>query len=396
MQITKVDVFRLKTSDVKMNSPIGCRVYTDTGIYGDGEAGMAYGIGGGAAFEMICALADLAVGMNPLDTEAIWEKMHKSTFWGQNGGPVVFSGIAAIDVALWDIKGKHFNVPCYVLLGGKVRDKLRCYASQLQFGWSKPGEPQLWAVTPDDYAANVRLALAEGYDAIKIDFIDRDEKGERLRSFEQTGLLPQKMLRLVESRIKAVREAAGPDVDIIMENHSYSDALSAVQLGKLAEKYNIWAYEEPNTPGIKTSEYITKNVSVPIANGERIFTRWQYAPYFEKNLIQLAQPDIGNCGGITEVKKICDMAYVYDVAVQVHVAGSPLATNAALHVEAAIPNFTIHEHHVANRMDTSKGLTKTNLQPVNGYFTVPDLPGIGNEFLRSAIDGAYMFRTVQQ
>jgi L-alanine-DL-glutamate epimerase-like enolase superfamily enzyme len=321
--------------------------------------------------------------------------MHKNTFWGQNGGPVIFSGIAAIDVALWDIKGKYFNAPCYMLLGGKVRDRLRCYASQLQFGWGKPGEPQLWAVTAEDYAANARLAIAEGYDAIKIDFIDRDEKGARLRSLDQTGLLPPRLLRLVESRIKAVREAVGPDVDIIMENHSYSDALSAVQLGKLAEKYDIWAYEEPNTPGIKTSEYITKNVSVPIANGERIFTRWQYAPYFEKNLIQLAQPDIGNCGGITEVKKICDMAYVYDVAVQVHVAGSPLATNAALHVEAAIPNFTIHEHHVANRMDTSKGLTKYNLQPKDGYFTVPELPGIGNEFLQSAIDSAYMFKTIR-
>jgi L-alanine-DL-glutamate epimerase-like enolase superfamily enzyme len=276
-----------------------------------------------------------------------------------------------------------------------VRDKLRCYASQLQFGWGKAGEPQLWAVTAEDYASNARLAIAEGYDAIKIDFIDRDAKGNKLRSLDQTGLLPAKLTRLVETRIKAVREAVGPDVDIIMENHSYSDAISAVQLGKLAEKYNIWAYEEPNTPGIKSSEYITQNVSVPIANGERIYTRWQYAPYFEKNLIQLIQPDIGNCGGITEVKKICDMAYAYDVAVQVHVAGSPLATNAALHVEAAIPNFTIHEHHVANRMDTSKGLTKYNLQPENGYFTIPELPGIGNEFLQSAIDDAYMFKTFQ-
>ncbi|WP_349671343.1 enolase C-terminal domain-like protein [Lacrimispora sp.] len=142
-------------------------------------------------------------------------------------------------------------------------------------------------------------------------------------------------------------------------------------------------------------EYITKNISIPIANGERIFSRWQYAPYFEKNLIQLVQPDIGNCGGITEVKKICDLAYIYDVAVQVHVAGSPIATNAALHMEAAIPNFTIHEHHVCNRMDTSKGLTKYNLQPVNGSFSLPELPGLGNEFLESAISSARMFQSFE-
>ena len=394
MKITKIEVFRLNTANNKMNSPIGCRIHTDTGLFGDGEAGMAYGTGGSAAFGMVCDLAEKVIGLDPLNTEAIWEKMYKSTFWGQNGGPVIFSGIAAIDVALWDIKGKHFGVPCYMLMGGKVRDRLRCYASQLQFGWGKQGEPQLWAVTPEDYAANSRLAIAEGYDAIKIDFFDRDEEGKPLGSLEQTGLLSPKKMRLVESRISAVREAVGPDVDIIMENHSYTDALSAVQVGRLAEKYDIWAFEEPNTPSVKTSGYIAKNLKVPLANGERLFTRWQYAPFFEENLIQLAQPDIGNCGGITEVKKICDLAYIYDVAIQIHVAGSPLATNVALHVEAAIPNFTIHEHHVANRMDTSEGLTKYNLQPENGYFTVPELPGIGNEFLQEAIGAARQYKVI--
>lgn len=396
MKITKIDVFRLNTTNNKMNSPIGCRIYTDKGIYGDGEAGMAYGIGGTAAYGMVCDLAELLIGMDPLCNEAIWEKMYKKSFWGQNGGPVVFSGIAAIDVALWDIKGKYFDVPCHVLLGGKVRDKLRTYASQLQFGWGQTGVSEhLWAVTPEDYANNSLLAVKEGYNAIKIDFFDRDEEGKPLNSLDQTGLLCPKWLKMVEARMKAVREAVGDDVDIIMENHSYPDALSAVQLGKLAEKYGMWAYEEPNTPSVKTSEYIAKNCRVPLANGERIFTRWQYAPYFEKNLIQLAQPDIGNCGGITEVKKICDLAYIYDVAIQVHVAGSPLATNAALHLEAVIPNFTIHEHHTCNRMDTCLNLTKYNLQPENGYFDIPDLPGIGNEFLQSAIDNAYMFKRVE-
>ena len=101
MKIIKVEVFRLPTANSRQNSPIGCRVYTDAGIYGDGEAGMAYGVGGSAAFGMVCDLAELVIGMDPLGTELIWETMYKKTFWGQNGGPVVFSGIAAIDVALW-------------------------------------------------------------------------------------------------------------------------------------------------------------------------------------------------------------------------------------------------------------------------------------------------------
>lgn len=396
MKITKVEVFRLPTSNSKMNSPIGCRIHTDAGIFGDGEAGMAYGVGGSAAFGMVCDLAELIIGMDPLQTELIWETLHKKTFWGQNGGAVVYSGIAAIDVALWDIKGKRFDVPVYQLLGGKVRDKLRTYASQLQFGWGQVGVSEhLWAVTPEDYAHNVKLAMAEGFDAVKIDFFDRDEAGKPLGFLDTTGFLTPRQLKMVEARMKAAREAAGDEVDIIMENHSYPDALGAVQLAKLAEKYHVLAFEEPNTPTVQTVEYITKYTSVPIANGERIFSRWQYADYFKKNLLQLAQPDIGNCGGISEVKKICDMAHAFDVGIQVHVAGSPLATNAALHVECTIPNFIIHEHHTCNRMDTCLGLTKYNLQPEDGCFTVPDLPGIGNEFLQEAIDRATLYKVIQ-
>ncbi len=396
MKITKIEVFRLNSANNRLNSPIGCRIHTDAGIFGDGEAGMAYRVGGYGSFGMICDLAEMLIGMNPLQTELIWHKMYKNTFWGQNGGPVVFSGIAAIDTALWDIKGKYFNVPLYELLGGKIHDKLRTYASQLQFGWGQTGiSDHLQTVTLEDYAYNCRLALDEGYDAIKVDFFDRGPEGQPLEPLQQTGLLSGSQLKMVEDRIRVVRETVGDEVDIIMENHSYPDANGAVQLGKLAEKYNIYAFEEPNTPNIQTSEYIAKHCHVPLANGERIFSRWQYAPYFQRNLIQLAQPDIGNCGGISEVKKIADMAYAYDVGIQAHVAGSPFATNVALHLECSIPNFVIHEHHTCNRMDTSLNLTKYNLQPENGFFTIPDLPGVGNEFLQSAIDNARYYKCVE-
>ena len=220
MKITKVDAIQIedKPADQPGWRPIVCRVYTDTGLYGDGEAAIAYGVGSTAAYGMIQDLAKLIIGMNPLDTEVIWEKLYKSTFWAQNGGPIVFAGISALDIALWDIKGKYFNVPVYQLLGGKMRDKLRCYASQLQFGW---GERKTPAYQIEDYVANAKKAVSEGYDAIKIDFFTFDPKGYRYSSEETTRVLDPYHVHVVIDRLAAVREAVGPDVDIIMESFLY-------------------------------------------------------------------------------------------------------------------------------------------------------------------------------
>lgn len=168
MKITQIDIMTPRIQENPMWRPILCRIHTDEGIYGDGEAALAYGIASPAAAGMIRDLATLIIGMDPLDSEVIWDKLYKSTFWGQNGGPVVFAGISALDIALWDIKGKAFNVPVYKLLGGKRRDNLRTYASQLQFGWSDHAET---LTTLDEYREVSKKAVAEGYDAIKIDFL---------------------------------------------------------------------------------------------------------------------------------------------------------------------------------------------------------------------------------
>jgi len=378
MKITKIDVIAVDVEDnPKGWHPIVCRVYTDEGIYGDGESAMAYGIGAKAAHGMLLDLAPLIIGMNPFDTEVIWEKLYKSTFWAQNGGSVIFSAIAALDIALWDIKGKALKMPIYALLGGKMRDKLRTYASQLQFGW---GENREIAASIEDYVKYAKIAVAQGYDAIKIDFFTFDETGRRLTSEDTTRLLAPKYKNMVVNRVAAVRDAIGADVDIIMENHSYIDAQVAVQLGRLVEKYDIFLFEEPCTPTPKTNKFIHDHINIPIAQGERIYSRWGFAPYFENGSIQMIQPDIGNCGGITEAKKICDMAHLYDVGVQAHVCASPLSTAVALQLEAAIPNFTIHEHHVYNLHAYNKRLCIHDYQPEKGMYAVPDLPGIGNEF----------------
>lgn len=362
--------------------PIGCRVYTDEGIYGDGEAAMAYGAGHTGAFGMIQDLGNLIIGMDPMKNELVWERIYKQTFWGQNGGPVFYAGLSALDMALWDIRGKALNAPLHVLLGGKRRDSLRAYASQLQFGWDDHIIP---AYSTEDYVNNAKIAVAEGYDAIKVDFFTFDKDGTTFSEEQRTGLLSPYYVDLVEERVAATREAIGNNVDIIMENHSFLDAQSAIQIGRRVEKYNIFCYEEPNTPNPKTAKYISNNLKMPIASGERIFTRWQYAPYFEDQSLQMIQPDIGTCGGITELKKICDMAHVYDIGVQVHVCSSPLCTAPAVQVESVIPNFVIHEHHVFNRYDHNKRLCKYDYQPENGKIEVPNLPGNGNEYSEYAL-----------
>ena len=381
MKITKVEVMRIHAERADWR-PIGCRIYTDEGIYGDGEAALSYGIGAPAAFGMIKDLASLIIGMDPLENEVIWDKLYKTTFWGQNGGPVVFAGISAIDIALWDIKGKYYKAPLYRLLGGKKRDNVRTYASQLQFGWE---DAERKACSTADYVENSKKAVGEGYDCIKIDFFTFDRDGRNFTEEDRTRLLKPYYVDLVEERIAAVREAVGGDVDIIMENHSFPDAQSAVQLGRRAQKYNIFYFEEPTTPDPKMTKYVCDRLEMPIASGERIYSRWQYAKYFENSSLQVIQPDIGNCGGLTEAKKICDMAYVYDVSVQPHVCASPLSTAVALHLEAVIPNFVIHEHHEVNLSKYNKELCIHDLQPKGGKFKVPELPGIGNEFSEYAL-----------
>jgi L-alanine-DL-glutamate epimerase-like enolase superfamily enzyme len=383
MKITSVDVFVLDDPDKAHWHPIWARIYTDEGIYGDGEAGLAYGTAFSAAFGIVKDYAALIIGDDPLDHETIWNKLYKTTFWGQNGGPVTFAGISAIDIALWDIKGKFFKRPIYQLLGGKFRDKLRTYASQLQHGWS---ETRGFLGKTEDYGTVAREVVEkEGYDAIKVDFIaiGLDGKRRNLNGGELSKLLsPEDVDRFVE-RVEVTREAVGPKVDIIVENHSITDAQSAVQVAEQIKKYNIFYYEEPTTPNPKLFDYIQRRTNLPLASGERIYSRWQYIPYFENSSIQVIQPDLANTGGITEGKKLADAAYIYDVSVQPHIAGSPISIAAALHLETAIPNFIIHEHHFPNQYN--RKLAIHDYQPEKGFFTVPELPGLGNEISEFAI-----------
>lgn len=267
--------------------------------------------------------------------------------------------MSAIDIALWDIKGKVLGVPCYQLFGGKCRDELRTYASQLQFGWGNAEKKEI-LTTPEQYAKAAEQALADGYDAIKVDVNEIDLEG-RAKKRNLYGCFARRDLLVGYERLKAIREAVGDKIDIIVEAHALTDTTSAIEFGNMIEEFRIAAYEEPVmalNPG--QLKQVKDGINIPIAAGERVYTRWGFRPFFEDHIIDLIQPDLGTCGG-------------------------PIMTAAALQLECAIPNFAIHELHRYALLEGNRVTCKYDYLPVNGKYQIPDLPGIGQELTDKSI-----------
>lgn len=240
MKITSIEIFRIKadwTSAANRLNPVIIRVNTNEGISGLGEVGLAFGVGADAGASYVKNIAEgFLIGADPMKIEGIWETLFRKTFWALGGGPVIYGGMSAVDIACWDIKGKALKQPVYQLLGGKTNEKLRTYASQLQFGWA-PVNP-VPAKTPEEYAEQARKALAQGYNAVKVNPLMFDEKGER--GWNNYKMLPYERVKLVYNRIKATREAVGPTVDIILETHAMLTDTTAIQIGRALEEFNLY------------------------------------------------------------------------------------------------------------------------------------------------------------
>jgi len=376
MKINRVEIFDINCEKRPTWHPVFVRIHTDEGISGVGEAGLAYDWGHSAAASLIKQIAEnMLMGWDPFQTELLWARMLRESFWGLGGGPVIYAAMSAIDTALWDIKGKVLNVPVYQLLGGKVNEKLRTYASQLQFDWG-PEFKKLFH--PQEYAAAAEKAIAEGYDCVKVNpmFYHPDET----TNYDLTKIFTQPELKVYRNRLKAIRDAVGPDMDILLECHSMLGVTTAIQVSEMAEEFNCMFIEEPvNYLNSAVHKKVADKINIPIAAGERLYTKYGVRQYFEDQSINVLQPDIGLCGGFTEAQKICAYADVYDITVQAHVCGGPVATAAALHLETAIPNFLIHEHHTYALKDWNRELCIQDLQPINGQFYVSDAPGLGIE-----------------
>jgi len=322
--------------------------------------------------------AELIIGLDPMIFEKVWNKLHRSTFWGIGGGGVIFSGISAIDIALWDIKGKALGVPVYQLLGGKTNDKLRAYASQIQFDWGK----ECHALSkPEQYCDAARKAIADGYNCIKVDPVGFDLQG-RWMGWSNYGILEYDQLKIAVDRVAAIREAGGPALDIIIELHSLTDKKTAIQLGRELEKFRCFNMRSRRTPQPDPIREIADNVKIPMATGE--------------GLLPLGLPRILRTGSVASSSPISATR-----------AASPKARKSATWLMSMTSASRSHlrrpEFHgrgaQVERSSPTSSSTNTTKPPfstrtsisastiiaVNGYFSVPERPGIGNELTDETI-----------
>lgn len=397
MKITSVDVYHVKLAAPPQRNwyPTCIKVSTDEGICGWGEAGIPVKAGKEAIGRYMAELAPMIIGLDPMDNEKIWSTLYSNSYWTYGGGALNFAAISAVDMALWDIKGKAVGLPVYKLLGGRTNSSLRSYASQTQLGW---GGCRRVSVTPEEYAENAMEAVKQGFTAIKVDPFWTDDEGkaasanreavppERRSSWTWTGFASGEQLTSVSRRVGAIRDAVGAGVDIIIEFHGIMDVNTAIQVGRELDQYHCLYYEEPGS-SLNPRDVLEfrRGVNTPVATGERIGSAWGFKTLIETGAINVAQPDLGIVGGFTEMKKTCDFANLNSVGIQIHNMGGPIQCAATLHVETAIPNFVIHEHLSWNELDAFRRLGKYDYAPINGALQVPELPGIGQELSEEAI-----------
>lgn len=355
------------------------RVHTDAGITGAGECTPVYGTG---ALAVEAAAREMAayhlVGHDPMDIEAFYDRAYRESFWGRSpGGPILMGAISGLEHACWDILGKALDVPVWRLLGGKCRDRIRLYAN----GWYSEARAsgKLQA-----YVDAAKRVVDDGFTALKFDpFMDT-------RTIN--GAIPPKNIpnsedgKIVE-RVAAVREAVGPDVDILVEVHGWLDVRTAIRFGRQFEQFNPMLYEEPIEPSnVDAMKKVADAVRIPIASGERIYTRHGFRQFIEKQALDILQPDIGTCGGIMELKKIAAHAETYHIGVAPHNCNGPVATAATVHADFSMPNFIIQEW-LPYESESHYALVRGAYEPRHrdGYLELPDLPGLGVELSASAL-----------
>lgn len=365
----KVVGARIYVAAVDRLHPVLVEILTDEGITGVGDAAIAYGAGSTAAAAMTYELVQrFLIGRDPFRIESIWNEMYDHSFWAKGGGAIVFAGISAIEIALWDIKGKALGVPIYEFLGGKMRDDVPLYAN----GWSYQCD------TPDEYARAAEQVVAQGYRALKCYPLAsaRPDGGIRHVSCRTAD---RSTADLAVARIRALRRAVGNDVGLMVDLSGGLTTDETIRLCRRLEEFDLLWIEEPCDPFDHSAlKKIAGRVDAPIAAGERIYTRHGFRPLLEAQAIDILQPDIGNTGGIMETKKIAALAEAFNARVAPHVCASPVASAAALQLEASIPNFMIHEVY-PYRPDAHFDLVDhaPERDVANGAMPIPDRPGLG-------------------
>ncbi|RVT98844.1 mandelate racemase/muconate lactonizing enzyme family protein [Rhodovarius crocodyli] len=373
MKITNVSVYRAPMTAMKegaAHAVLLVRIETDEGISGAGEIGLAYGAGGSGAAQIVLELARAhVIGRDPMRTEAIFDAMRRKTFWGHVPGPIFGAAVSAIDEALWDIKGKAMSQPVHVLLGGACRDELRLYCN----GWYRS------RTTPEAYAEAARDVVARGFDAMKFDPMKLDAAG---KSAHPNRRLERPLENLAAARVEAVREAVGPDIDILVELHGNIWPMDAIRFGKrIAHTNPLFMEEVADAEDAEAARQVAEGCGLAIAGGERLCTPIEFRRFFELRALSVAQPDMGIAGGFTGVRAIAALAAAHGVYIQPHNCGGPISTAACLHLSFSITNFLIQEIFPVWPEDDRLDLVDApyEKQVRNGRMPLPSRPGLGVE-----------------
>lgn len=347
MKITKLETFHVLPRWMFL------KIHTDEGIVGYGEPVVE-----GRARTVETAIRELEsylIGKDPLQIEHHWQAMYRGTFY--RGGPILVSAISGIEQALWDIKGKVYNMPVYEMLGGACRTKIRMYA-------------HCRGANIDEMVARAKELKEEGFTAIKFSLEFPVKNVDNLAYVN----------RQVE-RLEALRNAVGSEMDIGIDFHGRVSPAMAIRLAQAFEPYYPMFIEEPCLPeNVDTLVRVANSTSIPIASGERLFTRWGFREALEKQAVAIVQPDLCHAGGILETKKIAAMAEVYYGSIAPHNPLGPISLASGIQLAACTPNFLILEHPtIPEKWDLGEGYLHNPFVIKDGHIELPKGPGLGIE-----------------
>jgi galactonate dehydratase len=362
MKITKIEQF-FPRHRVRL-----CKVTTDAGLVGWGETtleGRPKSTSGA-----VDEIAEYLIGKDPLRIEHHWQHIYRSAFF--RSGVVRMSALSGLDQALWDIAGKHYGVPVYKLLGGAVRDRVRVYAHWGIFDTSDEGLAR-------SKARLDALIKQGGYTAFK------GGLGGKWRAHE-----PPAMIDAFVERAYMMREWVGPDVELCFDFHGKLAPGLAIEICNEIKGMRPMFVEEPvPQENVDALKLVSDHVPYPIATGERLLTRWGFREIFQKGAVSLIQPDTSHVGGITELKKVANMAEVYYMHILPHCAIGPVAFTASMHVDAVVPNFLAQEQI---DQGLGAGLLVEPWRVVYGYIELPTKPGLGFEIDERALQKECTYR----
>jgi galactonate dehydratase len=344
------------------------RVETDRGITGLGESGTWGHMEASAA--AVTKFAEYLVGKDPRQIEHHWNVMLRAHHFS---GTAINGAVSAIDIALWDIKGKLYNVPVWELLGGKMRNTARVYG-------------HVKGRTRSDLVAEAVRLKREGFTALGHlnPLLDEDETTPYFKSHSQK-------IEDATETVRQLREAVGPEVDLCIEIHRRMTPPEAVALARAIEQYKPMFFEDPLRPNDPDAmAWVADHIHIPIATGERFIGLYQFQTLLNRRAVAYLRPDVCLCGGITGAKKIAAMAEANDCMVVPHNPLSLVSTAACLQIAACIPNFAIQEYptqtpdlHGSAKI-LGSGIVTGLADPINGFMPIPDGPGIGVELVPDA------------